>query len=84
MPLPQETVALSVEQVSEFNRKLADLRHEVNNSLSLMTAAIELIKRRPESAGNLWDTLFEQPRKIAEIIAQFSRDFESALHITRP
>jgi hypothetical protein len=84
MPLPNESVTLSVKQIHEFNQKLADLRHDVNNCLSLMTAAVELIKRRPENAGNMWNTLFEQPRKISETFSQFSRDFETALHITKP
>ncbi|MFZ1071804.1 MAG: hypothetical protein WAO21_00055 [Verrucomicrobiia bacterium] len=84
MPLPNESVTLSAEQIRELNQKLADLRHDVNNSLSLMTAAVELIQRRPESAGNLWNTLIEQPRKVAVSISQYCRDFEAALHITRP
>jgi len=84
MPLPNESVTLSAEQIRELNQKLADLRHDVNNSLSLMTAAVELIQRRPESAGNLWSTLIEQPRKVAVSISQYCRDFEAALHITRP
>ncbi len=84
MPLPDDPVTLSADQVRELNRKLANLRHDVNNSLSLMTAAVELIKRRPENAGNMWDTLIEQPRKITGVISQFSRDFEAALHITKP
>ena len=84
MPLPKEAVTLSAEQIREFNQKLADLRHDVNNSLSLMTAAVELIKRRPQNAENMWDTLIEQPRKITGSISQFSRDFETALHITKP
>ena len=84
MLLPNEAVTLSAEQISELNQKLTTLRHDANNGLSLMVAAVELIRRRPESAGNLWSTLLEQPRKITEAISQFSSDFESALHITRP
>jgi len=84
MHLPNEPVTLSAEQIRELNQRLASLRHDLNNSLSLMTAAVELIKRRPETAGSMWDTLFEQPRKITESISQFSRDFEAALRITRP
>ena len=53
MPLPNEPVTLSVEQIRELNSKLADLRHNLNNSLSLMTAAAELIKRHPENAGTM-------------------------------
>jgi hypothetical protein len=84
MLLPNESVTLSAKQIRELNQKLANLRHDVNNSLSLMTAAAELIKRRPETAGNLWNTLFDQPCKITESISQFSRDFEAALRTTRP
>jgi len=84
MPVPNEAVTLSVEQIRELNQKLADLRHDVNNSLSLMTAAVELIKRRPQNAANMWDTLIEQSGKITGTISQFSRDLEAALHITRP
>jgi len=84
MPLPKEAVTLSVEQVREFNQKLADLRHDVNNSLSLMTATVELIKRRPQSTENLLEALIEQPRRINAAIVEFSRDFEQALRITKP
>jgi hypothetical protein len=84
MPVPNEAVTLSVEQIHELNQKLTTLRHDANNSLSLMVAAVELIRRRPETAENLWSTLLEQPRKITESISQFSRDFEAALRITRP
>jgi len=84
MALPHEPVTLSAEQIRELNQKLADLRHDVNNSLSLMTAAVELIQRRPENAGTMWNTLIDQPRKISGAISQFSRDFEKVLHIIRP
>ncbi len=84
MPLPKEPVTLSAEKIRELNQQLTDLRHDVNNNLSLMTAAVELIQRRPETAGNLWSTLIEQPRKITGAISQFSSDLETALHITKP
>jgi hypothetical protein len=45
---------------------------------------VELIRRRPNSAERLLNSLDEQPQKIAEIIAQFSADVETALHVTRP
>jgi hypothetical protein len=84
MTLPNEPVTLSAGQIAELNKKLADLRHDVNNNLSLISAATELIRRRPESAAQLSPTLVEQPRKISETITQFSRDLETALGITRP
>lgn len=84
MPAPTEPVVLSVEQIAELKRKLSDLRHDLNNSLSLIAATSELIRRRPAATEQMWRTLTEQPRKINETFLQFSRDLEAALHITRP
>jgi len=83
MVLPTQPVALSVEQIAELNEKLTNLRHDLNNSLSLIAATAELIRRRPASADQMWKTLQEQPRKITDAMAQFSRDLEAALQITR-
>jgi len=84
MPLPTDPVTLNVEQVSELNRKLSLLRHDVNNHLSLIMAAVELIRRKPDGAERMLSMMVEQPHKIAESITQFSHEMESALHITRP
>jgi hypothetical protein len=84
MPLPKQPVTLTVEQIGELNRKLSTLRHDVNNNLALVVAASEIIRRKPESAERMWNGLVEKPQKIAESIAQFSRDLEIALGITRP
>ena len=84
MALPTQPVALSVEQIGELNQKLSTLRHDLNNSLSLIAATAEMIRRRPASADTMWKTLHDQPRKIIEAMTQFSRDLEAALHITRP
>ncbi len=84
MPLPTEPVTLSVEQIAEFNKKLSDMRHDVNNNLSLMMAAAELVRRRPESAERMWKTLYDQPHKVAECVTQFSKEIEAILKITRP
>ena len=83
MPLPMEPVTLSVEQVSELNRKLCGMRHDVNNKLSLIAASVELIRRRPENSGRFLNSLDEQPRIIADMISRFSADLEAALRITR-
>ncbi|MGB7748108.1 MAG: hypothetical protein WBN75_12565 [Verrucomicrobiia bacterium] len=83
MNQPTKPVALSLEQISELNQKLATLRHDLNNSLSLIAATVELVRRRPTVPEPMWNTLAEQPRKIGEAFSQFSRDLEAALHITR-
>ena len=84
MPLPTEPVTLSVEQIGELNRKLADLRHDINNYVSVILASADLLRHRPETAERMLAALAEQPQKIIVAIAQFSRDLEAALHITRP
>ena len=84
MPLPNQPVTLNVEQIGELNRKLSTLRHDVNNGLALVVAAAEIIRRKPESAERMWTGLVEKPHKIAEAVAQFSRELEAALGITRP
>jgi len=84
MPLPNQPVTLNVEQIGELNKKLATLRHDVNNNLALVVAAAEIIHRKPESAERVWSGLAEKPHKIAESIAQFSHELEKALGITRP
>jgi hypothetical protein len=84
MAPPTQPVTLSIEQIDAWQHKLADLRHDVNNNLSLITAAAELIRRRPETAERFLDSLIEQPKKISETISRFSSDFEAALHLTKP
>jgi hypothetical protein len=83
MPLPTQPVTLNVEQIRELSRKLSILRHDVNNNLALVTAAVEIIRRKPESTERMLTGLSEKPQKIAEAIAEFSRDLETTLGITR-
>ena len=84
MSLPTEPVTLTVEQIGELNKKLADLRHDINNYASLILASAELLRRRPETAERLLASLNEQPSKILAAVKQFSDDLEKTLHISRP
>jgi hypothetical protein len=84
MGLPQNSVTLTVQQVEELQKKLSTLRHDINNHLSLIVAAAELMKFSPEAAQRMAVTLGEQPPKISEEINRFSGEFEKALGITRP
>jgi hypothetical protein len=83
MGLPTQPVTLSPEAVAELNRKLSDTRHSVNNHLTLLTTALELIRRNPAAAERLVGSLVEQPAKVREEILRFSRAFEAMLGITR-
>jgi len=84
MSLPTEPVTLSVAQIDELNKRLADLRHDVNNYVSLILASAELLRRRPETAERMLASIVEQPPKIITAVRQFSGELEAALHITRP
>jgi hypothetical protein len=83
MGLPTAPVTLSVQQIEELSKRLSALRHDVNNHLSLIVAAAELIKFNPESATRMCGTLGEQPPKISDEISKFSAEFEKALGISR-
>jgi aspartokinase len=84
MPLPSQPVTLTVEQLGELNGKLSAMRHDINNQLSLIIAAVELIRHKPELAERMMKTLAEQPARIADTLLKFSADFERAFGITRP
>jgi hypothetical protein len=83
MNMPSEPVVLTVEQVEALNLKLSTLRHDINNSLSLMMAASELIRYKPNMAERMMNTLAEQPPKISAAMTQFSTEFEQLFGITR-
>ena len=84
MGLPTQPVTLGVEQIAELNQKLSTARHDISNQLSLMLAAIELMRRLPQTADRMIETIIEQPPKITNTITNFSKEFEAAFGITRP
>jgi hypothetical protein len=83
MPLPSQPVTLTVEQLKELNGKLSAMRHDINNKLSLIVAAVELIRHKPQMAETWMAKLAEQPAQIADTLAKFSAEFERAFGITR-
>lgn len=83
MRLPTEPVTLTPEQIGELNKKLSTMRHDVNNNLALVTAAVEIIRCNPAAAERMSKKLSEKPQQISAAVAQFSRDLESALRIEK-
>ena len=84
MPLPAQPVTLTPEQIAELNKKLSTMRHDINNNLSMVMAAAELAKLKPEMADKMLTRLIEQPAKITTQLKDFSAEFEKVLQITRP
>ena len=83
MALPTEPVTLSVEQIEELNRKLSNLRHDINGDLALVVAAAELIKLNPDILQRMLSTLLEQPPKIRDKLDRFSAELEKTVGIMR-
>jgi hypothetical protein len=83
MGLPNQPVTLTVEQIGELNRKLSKMRHDINNHLSTIVAAIELAQYRPETAERMWKALGDQPPRILQSLATFSEEFEQTFGIVR-
>lgn len=83
MKLPSQPVTLTVEQLAELNRQLSVMRHDINNHLSLILAAAELLRIKPELSERMQAMLHEQPGRIGESISKFTTQFEQALGITR-
>ncbi len=79
MAKPANPVTLSPEQIEELNKKLSFMRHEINNHLSMIVAASELLKFKPEMRERMAVTLGDQPPKIVKELAAFSAEFERAL-----
>ena len=52
-------MTLSVEQIEELNRHLANMRHDINNNLSLIMAATELLRHKLHLLERMAGTLAE-------------------------
>ena len=83
MGMPTESVTLTIEQLADLNRKFSTLRHDINNNLSLIMAAVELMRHKPQMAERMLATLTEQPQKITDSMGKFSAEFERTLGITQ-
>jgi hypothetical protein len=84
MGLPSVPVTLSPVDVEVLNKKLSEARHNINNHLSMVVAAVELMKIKPEMAPRMIETLGKQPDRIVEEMRKFSDEFEKTLQITPP
>jgi hypothetical protein len=81
--VPNIPTTVTPEQLRELNKKLSHMRHEINNQLALVVAALELIRFRPEMRDKMLDTVSQQSPKIMAEIASFSEQFEQTFGITR-
>lgn len=59
------------------------MRHDINNYLTLVVAAVELLRQDSSNAPRLVGALAEQPNRISEAVKNFSHAFEHTLGIQR-
>jgi hypothetical protein len=83
VPVPTVPVTLTPEQLKELNAHLSHMRHEINNQLSLIVAALELVRFKPDLRDRMLETLGQQPPRITAEVAKFSAEFERAFGINR-
>lgn len=83
MGIPNNSVTLSPQQIEELNQKLSKMRHDINNHLSLVVFAVEVLRSKPEMIERMSATLADQPPKITSDLAKFSAEFEQAFRISR-
>ena len=81
--LPDVPITVTPEQLRELNKKLSHMRHEINNQLALVVAALELIRFRPELRDKMLETVAQQAPKITAEIVTFSAAFEQMFDIAR-
>lgn len=82
MGLPDAPLTLSPAEIVELNHKLSTMRHNINNHLALIVAAVEVIKRKPEMGPKLLENMAQQPDKIINEVRKFSLDFEHTLRLS--
>jgi hypothetical protein len=83
MVTPNTSVTLSPQQIEELNQKLSKMRHDINNHLSLVVFAVEVLRSKPEMLERMCATMADQPQKITADLAKFSTEFEQAFGIIR-
>ncbi len=83
MGVPNTPASLTAAQLAELNDKLAHMRHEINNQLAMVVAALEMIRFRPEMRDKMLTTISQQPPMIMAEVAKFSAEFEQTFGITR-
>jgi hypothetical protein len=83
MALSSEPKTFTAEQIKDLSHKLADMRHDINNQLSVIAAVVELIRCKPQETERRMHLLDEQRTRIADSVKKFSTEFNHAFGISK-
>ena len=79
MEAPKQPITFTPAQLDKMVKRVSELRHNINNHLTLIIGAAELIRRKPEMIERMTGSLIDQARKIEEEMKRFSAEFERDL-----
>jgi len=74
-------LSIPVQSANELKQKLSETRHQINNHLTMLSTGLELVRRDPEKARRISESLMEQPGKIRDLVADYSCLLEETLEI---
>jgi len=84
MSIPTHPVTLTPQQVEELRQKLAKMRHDINNHLSLISFAVEILRTKSDMVERMAGTISDQSPKIQADLAEYTAEFELALGLKQP
>ena len=84
MVLPEQPVTLTAEQIAALNRELGNMRHDINNNLSLVLAAVEMIRAKPHMTDRMITTLMIRIGEVANRVSDGAISREWPTQPVRP
>ncbi|MDA7916503.1 hypothetical protein N9B94_04640 [Verrucomicrobia bacterium] len=81
--IPKTPKTLSAEDIEILEKRLAELRHGINNHLALITAAVEIMRLKPDSTERMLENISKGPDRIQEELQTFTEDFDDHFDIKR-
>jgi hypothetical protein len=78
VPIRQSHI-LTPAEIAEIHQRLSSFCHNVNNHLSLIMAATDLMRRKPEATERALEAMRVPPEEIARELRCFRSDLEKIL-----
>ena len=63
---------ISLEELTQLQRKFSEIKHSINNALAVMMALSEMSQRRPDYAEKLATTVLTKAPQIVSSLQEFT------------